>query len=41
MYDDRGMDLIAASRSGLQTIYDEYKNWVLDYDRKRIEETFK
>ena len=40
MYDDRGMDLIAANRSDLQPIYDEHKNWILDYDRKRIAETF-
>jgi hypothetical protein len=40
MYDDRGMDLVAASRSDLQAIYDEHKSWILDYDRKRIVETF-
>jgi hypothetical protein len=40
MYDDRGMDLVAASRSDLQTIYDEHKSWILDYDRKRMVETF-
>lgn len=40
MYDDRGMDLIAAERSDLQAIYDEHKSWVLDYDRRQIEKTF-
>jgi len=40
MYDDRGMDLIAADRSDLQPIYDEHKSWVLDYDRQQIAETF-
>jgi hypothetical protein len=40
MYDDRGMDLIAARRSDLQPIYVEHKDWVLDYDRRRISETF-
>lgn len=40
MYDDRGMDLVAASRNNLQGIYDEHKNWILDHDRNRIVETF-
>ena len=40
MYDDRGMDLVAPSRSDLQAIYDEHKNWILDYDSERIVETF-
>ena len=40
MYDDRGMDVIAAGRNDLQAIYDEHKDWILDYDRKQIVETF-
>jgi hypothetical protein len=40
MYDDRGMDLVAAKRSDLQTIYDGRKAWVLDYDRARIQRVF-
>ena len=40
MYDDRGMDLVAARRNDLQAIYEEYKDWILDYDRERVEKTF-
>ena len=40
LYDDRGMDLIAATRDELQAIYDEYKSWILDYDETHIAETF-
>jgi Domain of unknown function (DUF3885) len=40
MYDDRGMDLVTASRGDLQAVYDEHEDWILDYDRKRIAETF-
>jgi hypothetical protein len=40
MYDDRGLDLVASKRSDLQAIYDTHKQWILDYDRKRIAEKF-
>jgi hypothetical protein len=40
MYDDRGLDLIAADRSDLQPIYEEHKNWILDYDRQQIAAVF-
>ena len=40
MYDDRGMDLIAPSVEGLKAIYQQHKDWVLDYDRSSIEERF-
>jgi len=40
MYDDRGLDLIAASRRDLQAIYEAHKSWILDYDREKIEKAF-
>ena len=40
MYDDRGLDLVAARRDDLQTIYDAHKSWVLDYDRAQIKKVF-
>jgi hypothetical protein len=40
MYDDRGMDLIAPLAATLRPIYNRFSNWILDYDRARIEETF-
>ena len=40
MYDDRGMDLIAPSVEDLKAIYQQHKNWVLDYRRSAVEELF-
>jgi hypothetical protein len=36
MYDDRGLDMIAASRKALIPIYRTFSDWVLDSDRERI-----
>jgi hypothetical protein len=35
MYDDRGLDMIAASRAALIPIYRTFSDWVLDADRER------
>ena len=35
MYDDRGLDVIAA-REALMPVYRTFNDWVLDYDRERI-----
>jgi hypothetical protein len=40
MYDDRGLDLIAASKSVLCRFYRDFNAWILDYDRARIDQTF-
>lgn len=40
MYDDRGMDIVAAERSALVPIYNEHQQWILDYDRPQIERIF-
>jgi hypothetical protein len=36
MYDDRGLDMIAASRESLIPIYRTFSDWVLDSDREQI-----
>jgi hypothetical protein len=36
MYDDRGLDIIAASPEALIPIYRTFNDWVLDADRERI-----
>jgi hypothetical protein len=40
IYDDRGCDVISASREALTDIYKEYNDWILDYDRERINNVF-
>ena len=41
VYDDRGCDLLATSSETIKDIYDKYNDWILDYDRKEIDEVFK
>ena len=41
MYDDRGLDIIASDVELLQPIYDEYSNWLLDYDRAKMDSVLK
>ena len=40
MYDDRGLDVIASDKNSLKTIYKLFNNWILDYDRERIDKIF-
>lgn len=40
MYDDRGLDIIAADLNTLKPIYLKYNDWILDYDRKNIDKLF-
>lgn len=40
IYDDRGCDVIAAAREDLMGIYTRYNDWILDYDRERINRVF-
>lgn len=39
-YDDRGLDIVASERETLKSIYEQYNKWILDFDRKRVEEIF-
>ncbi|UOQ55236.1 DUF3885 domain-containing protein [Hymenobacter cellulosivorans] len=40
LYDDRGLDILAADKATLQPLFETYNSWLLDYDRARVEETF-
>jgi hypothetical protein len=40
MYDDRGLDIIAANIETLRPIYEKHNNWLLDYDREKIDKQF-
>ena len=40
MYDDRGMDVIAADLAALRRIYSTLNGWILDYNRKQIDDIF-
>ncbi len=41
LYDDRGLDMIAKDKHILQKIYLQYGDWLLDYDRDKIDSNFK
>lgn len=32
-YDDRGVDIVGNETHSLRPLYEQYKDWVLDYDR--------
>jgi Domain of unknown function (DUF3885) len=40
MYDDRGLDVIAPQIDDLRPIYEAHKTWVLDHDRRSINDLF-
>lgn len=40
MYDDRGLDIIASDKEILKSLYEKYNDWVLDYDREKIDKVF-
>ncbi len=41
MYDDRGLDIIAADKETLRPIYEKHNDLILDYDREQIDKLFK
>jgi hypothetical protein len=41
MYDDRGLDLVAADIETLRPIYIKHNDWILDYDRADIDNQFR
>lgn len=41
VYDDRGCDLLGVNPEAIRRVYNEYNNWILDYDRTEIDEVFK
>nr|WP_154319282.1 DUF3885 domain-containing protein [Metabacillus idriensis] len=40
IYDDRGCDLLAASPKTIRDIYNNFNDWILDYDRDEIDKVF-
>lgn len=40
LYDDRGLDLVATSKEVLQPLYHQFHDWLLDYDRPRMDAIF-
>jgi hypothetical protein len=36
MYDDRGLDIIAKDKEALKPLYKKFNDWILDYDREKI-----
>jgi hypothetical protein len=40
MYDDRGLDIVAIRTEELMKLYNEFNEWILDYDKEKIEGIF-
>lgn len=40
VYDDRGCDLLGVDTETIRWIYNEFNEWILDYDRVEINKTF-
>lgn len=40
VYDDRGLDIVAESARELIDLYRTHNDWILDYDRERIDRIF-
>lgn len=40
LYDDRGCDVIASNKEELYGLYKKLNDWILDYDRERIDKMF-
>jgi hypothetical protein len=41
LYDDRGLDVVAANKELLRPLYESFNAWILDHDRKKIDLMFK
>lgn len=41
LYDDRGCDVLAVNKEDIRFLYEQYHDWILDYDRKEIDLLFK
>nr|WP_041391694.1 DUF3885 domain-containing protein [Sphingobium sp. SYK-6] len=39
-YDDRGMDITALTKATIARLYEQFDEWLLDYDRDRMKEAF-
>ncbi|MCP3762542.1 DUF3885 domain-containing protein [Domibacillus sp. A3M-37] len=41
LYDDCGCDILAADKEDIRFFYEEYNDWILDYDRAEIDLLFR
>ncbi|MDR1239549.1 MAG: DUF3885 domain-containing protein [Treponema sp.] len=41
MYDDRGLDIVGTNKKAIEPFYRKYNKWLLDYDREKMDKTFK
>ncbi|QWH17786.1 DUF3885 domain-containing protein [Bacillus mycoides] len=41
IYDDRGCEVIAKNKGMIRNLYEKYKEWIPDYERKSIDDLFK
>lgn len=41
LYDDRGLDVLGGFRELLLPLYHQFHDWILEYDRERIDHLFK
>lgn len=40
LYDDIGLDIVSCEKDKLLPVYREFNSWILDYDRKEIDDKF-
>lgn len=40
LYDDRGCDILAKDKEDIRFLYEEYNDWILEYDREKIDAVF-
>lgn len=40
LYDDRGLDVVAETKESILPLYQQFQNWLLDYDKKRMQAIF-
>ena len=40
LYDDRGLDVVAETKESILPLYQQFQNWLLDYDRNRMQSIF-
>lgn len=40
LYDDRGADVVAANKETIRPLFEQYNQWILDYDRDSINRLF-
>lgn len=40
LYDERGLDIVSQRKETITNLYKDFEKWILEYDRKRIDEIF-